>query len=134
MGLTLVNCDCGRPNPYAACCGYWHANLASTSPGALDPETLMRSRYSAFVRGKADYLLDTWHPSTRPERDSLQPESGTRWLGLVVKRASQDGDAGTVEFVARWKVGGRPAVRHHETSRFVCDDGRWFYVDGVLHG
>ena len=43
----------------------------------------------------------------------------------------QDADHATVEFVARSKLGGR-AQRLHETSRFVREDGRWFYVDGDM--
>ncbi len=83
----------------------------------------MRSRYSAFVLGLADYLLATWHPSTRPaELDLTEP---VRWLGLKVVRA----DGETVSFVARYKVGGR-AHRLEETSRFVREEGRWFYRDG----
>ena len=88
----------------------------------------MRSRYSAFVRGDVPYLLATWHASTRPAQLTLEP--GARWLGLEV-RAHQtlDADHAEVEFVARWRVAGR-AVRQHERSRFVREDGRWFYVDG----
>jgi SEC-C motif-containing protein len=91
----------------------------------------MRSRYSAFVLNELDYLLATWHPSTRPA--SLEPnEAGLRWLGLEVKRhARQDADHATVEFVARSKLGGR-AHRLHELSRFVREDGRWFYIDGKV--
>lgn len=92
----------------------------------------MRSRYVAYVRGDVEYLRATWHASTRPAPETLTPEPGTRWLGLDVKRAAEDGDAAVVEFVARFKVGGRPAVRLHETSRFVREDGRWYYVDGDL--
>lgn len=92
----------------------------------------MRSRYSAFVKGDIDYLLATWHPSTRPARESLLPDAGTRWLGLEVKHAKEDGETATVEFVARFKVGGAPAVRLHELSRFVREGGRWLYVDGDL--
>lgn len=89
----------------------------------------MRSRYSAFVRDLRGYLLDTWHPSTRPA--SIEPpEPGLRWLGLDVKREAMSGaDSGSVEFVARSKLGGR-AHRLHETSRFVREGGRWYYVDG----
>lgn len=89
----------------------------------------MRSRYSAFVLDLRDYLLLTWHPTTRPAE--LPPaEAGLRWLGLEVKRSAlQDPDHGTVEFVARSKLGGR-AHRLHEISRFVREDGRWYYVDG----
>ena len=89
----------------------------------------MRSRYSAYVLGLADYLLDTWHPSTRPA--SIEPDPpGLKWLGLEVRRHDQpSADHATVEFVARSRLGGR-AHRLHELSRFVREDERWFYVDG----
>lgn len=89
----------------------------------------MRSRYSAFVLGHVDYLLATWHPDTRPPELALEP--GTRWLGLDLRAAREEGDQATVEFVARSKLGGR-ATRLHEISRFVRLAGRWFYLDGEL--
>ena len=89
----------------------------------------MRSRYSAFVLDLTDYLLATWHASTRPS--SIAPnETGIKWLGLEVRRQRVvDADHAEVEFVARSKLAGR-AHRLHELSRFVREDGRWFYVDG----
>jgi SEC-C motif domain protein len=91
----------------------------------------MRSRYSAFVLDRIDYLMDTWHPGTRPAVLDPNPP-GLTWLGLDVKAtALQDADHGTVEFVARSKLGGR-AHRLHEISHFVREGGRWFYVDGDL--
>ena len=130
-------CPCGRLGPdrrtlaYAACCGRWHQGEP-----APDAESLMRSRYSAYVLQLADHLLATWHSSTRPS--ALEPDPpGLKWLGLEVRRhEAQDADHATVEFVARSKLGGR-AHRLHETSRFVREpagaEGRWFYVDGDLH-
>ena len=122
-----MTCPCSLPAPYADCCGRYHAGALHLQ--APDAETLMRSRYSAFVNGLPDYLLATWHASTRPA--TLEPDPpGLRWLGLDVRRhASQDADHATVEFVARSKLGGR-AQRLHEISRFVREEGRWFYVDG----
>jgi SEC-C motif-containing protein len=92
----------------------------------------MRSRYCAYVLGLRDYLLETWHPSTRPATLDADP-GGTKWLGLEVRahRRLSD-DRATVEFVARSRVGGR-GLRLHETSRFVREAGRWLYVDGDLH-
>ena len=91
----------------------------------------MRSRYSAYVRGDAGYLLATWHPSTRPPALDFGDADATRWLGLEVRRHQQHGaHQATVEFIARYKVGGASAVRLHEISRFTHEDGRWFYVDG----
>ena len=92
----------------------------------------MRSRYTAFVLERADYLLASWHASTRPA--TLDFEPGARWLGLDVRSQRSTGaDRAEVEFVARYRVGGR-AVRLHETSRFVREGGRWFYVDGDVRG
>jgi SEC-C motif-containing protein len=97
------------------------------------PEQLMRSRYTAFVRGDVAYLLATWHPSTRPERLAL--EAGVKWLGLKILRTppvSEDDEEGFVEFVARYRVGGDRAARLRETSRFVREGGRWYYADGQV--
>lgn len=112
--------------PYTACCGRYHAGELHLQ--APDAQALMRSRYSAFVLGLADYLRDTWHASTRPARIEPDPP-GLKWLGLEVRcHAMQDADHATVEFTARSKLGGR-AHRLVETSRFVRENGRWFYVD-----
>ena len=118
----------GRPLPFLRCCGPFLADFAATP--APDAESLMRSRYSAFVLEDADYLLATWHPSTRPE--SVDFEAGLKWLGLEVRHHQQrDATHAEVEFVARSRVAGR-GHRLHERSRFVCEDGRWFYLDGVM--
>ena len=127
-----TECPCGQRDArgrsvvYADCCGRY---LDHDTP-APDAEHLMRSRYSAFVRERVDYLRSSWHASTRPADLSLEP--GVKWLGLEVKRhRAIDADHAEVEFVARSRVGGR-GQRLHETSRFVREGGRWFYVDGDL--
>lgn len=93
----------------------------------------MRSRYTAYVLGDADYLLRTWHPDTRPVSLDLQADA-VRWVGLKVGECTDGGeedDTGYVSFVARYKEGGR-ATRLAERSRFLRVDGRWLYVDGEL--
>lgn len=87
----------------------------------------MRSRYSAFVLGDAAYLLATWHLDTRPQE--VQFDANARWLGLEVRRHQTSGGQAEVEFVARFKTAGA-ATRLHETSRFVRQQERWFYIDG----
>jgi SEC-C motif-containing protein len=127
LPLKTSPCPCGTAASYQNCCGRFHAGpLHLLAP---DPETLMRSRYSAFVLDQLDYLLHTWHVSTRPA--SVEPNApGTRWLGLSVRaRTMQDADHGTVEFVARVRNDGR-ATRLHEISRFVRENGHWYYLDG----
>ena len=89
----------------------------------------MRSRYAAYVLGLLDYLLATWHPSTAPGDLELPP---LKWLGLEVRTSEASGDAGVVEFVARYRDSSGKAERLHETSRFVREAGQWFYIDGVF--
>lgn len=123
-------CPCGRGPRYAACCGRYHAGPLHLQ--APDPESLMRSRYSAFVLDLRDYLLATWHPDHRPA-ELEPPEPGLRWLGLDVKHAAQTSpDVGEVSFVARSKLGGR-AHRLAERSAFVRVSGRWFYTCALAH-
>lgn len=132
--LTLVMplstpCPCGSGASLVACCGRWHAGEAAPTA-----EALMRSRYSAYVLGLEDYLLATWHDSTRPVELGLATQSPRpTWLGLSVKRhENPTHDTAIVEFVARLRMGGGSAERMHETSRFVREGRRWFYVDGAL--
>jgi SEC-C motif-containing protein len=89
----------------------------------------MRSRYSAFVLCNEQYLLATWHPTRRPR--SIPFNKGQKWLGLRIVESRVTGDASAeVEFIARSRVSDAAAVRHHERSRFVREEGAWFYVDG----
>jgi len=133
----LATCPCGRRGPdrqvlpYEACCGPYHHQLAEHP--APDAEALMRSRYSAFVMQREDYLLATWHSSRRPS--GVRFDAGVKWLGLEVRDHHQvDECQAEVEFVARQRDTTGRAVRLHERSRFVRQaDGdvmRWFYLDG----
>jgi SEC-C motif-containing protein len=127
---TLTPCPCGNDAGYARCCGLLHeGGVAATA------EQLMRSRYSAYVLKREDYLLATWHGSTRPAHLKLATQQPSpTWLGLTVKHYEATGDEAVVEFVARLRYGGGKAQRMHEISRFVREDGRWFYVDGEFPG
>ena len=91
----------------------------------------MRSRYSAFVQLNAQYLLDTWHPCTRPA--SIEFNTNQKWLGLrILDARMHEESAGQVEFVARYRIGGTSASKLHERSRFVREGERWFYLDGDI--
>ena len=119
-------CPCNPSTNYASCCQPLHDGAP-----AATAEALMRSRYSAYVLGLRDYLAVTWHPATRPEPLELDDRPGLRWLGLEIRRHAVMGDdTAVVEFIARCKPGGAPAVRLHEVSRFERVEGRWLYVDG----
>jgi SEC-C motif-containing protein len=138
-----ADCPCGGATPdarsgaaaraprFAQCCGRY-IDGGEAAPRALE---LMRSRYSAYVLGATDYLRATWDARTCPADLDADPAApgAPRWLGLQIKSFAQS-DAGhaSVEFIARYKVGGR-AHRLHELSRFARgEDGRWRYVDGEI--
>jgi SEC-C motif-containing protein len=124
--MKLNSCPCGSTKNFSDCCARYIVN----NQPAPTAEALMRSRYTAYTLLCEDYLLKTWHPSTRPSILGLAEEAATKWLGLEIKRhEQQDAEHAIVEFVARYKVGGR-AHRLQEVSRFVREDGRWFYVTG----
>nr|WP_329609257.1 YchJ family metal-binding protein [Arthrobacter sp. ATA002] len=90
----------------------------------------MRSRYSAFAAGRRQYLLDTWHPSTRPAALDLDPELQWRRLDILETAAGGPLDGrGTVRFRAHYRDGAGRGVQE-ETSRFVRTGGNWLYVDG----
>ena len=120
-------CPCGLGDPYEHCCGPFHEGRRKP-PTA---EALMRSRYSAFAVGDEDYLLATWHPTTRPASLELDPEQ--RWNRLEVLDRTGGTlfqTTGTVEFRAHCRVRGARDVLH-ENSRFVREDGVWLYVSPV---
>ena len=89
----------------------------------------MRSRFTAYAIGDANYLLKSWHKSTRPASIELNPKQ--KWLGLKIKEAVEGETESTVEFVARFKIDGR-GHRLHERSRFVKENNAWFYLEGEL--
>lgn len=120
-------CPCLSGELYAACCGRFHSG-ASAAPTA---EQLMRSRYSAFVVGDAAYLLETWHPDTRPA--DLDLDGDIQWRRLDILTTSRGGpldSVGTVEFQA-WFRRGRERGSHRETSTFRRVDRRWYYFDAL---
>ena len=89
----------------------------------------MRSRYTAFVRRDREYLESSWHPDFRPAK--LELDDSLQWLGLEVLSSDQRGESARVEFEARFLLDGRVDAIH-ENSRFVREQGRWFYTDGDL--
>jgi SEC-C motif-containing protein len=129
MSKKMVeHCPCGSGKRLTDCCGRY-LEKGEDAPTA---EVLMRSRYSAYVLQREDYLLKSWYASTRPAQLGLADDVPTKWLGLEVKRHEQQNEnRAIVEFVARYKANGR-AYRLHEVSRFVYENGRWFYLDGEV--
>ncbi|MDF1666194.1 MAG: YchJ family protein [Planctomycetota bacterium] len=126
------NCLCGLEQSYEKCCGVFHSGRELPQRA----EQLMRSRYSAFATQKTQYLIESLHPSQRTEKDAAnlrESFQNIEWVGLEivdkVKGEAEDNE-GVVEFVASYKSPGPNQLQ--ERSKFVKEDGRWFYVTGLM--
>lgn len=134
--MDNLACPCGVGDDYDSCCGRVHGssgNSASDKGGepARTAEQLMRARYSAFAIGDADYVLRTWHPTTRPRTLTLDPDQ--KWIRLAVLETHEGGlfdTVGTVRFRALYRQHGQRGTLD-EISRFVREDGQWLYLDAV---
>ena len=126
--MNVNNCYCGSGLLYENCCQPFHLKIKP----APTPEALMRSRYTAFVIGNADYLYETTHPTSRKgnSRDAyLKSSKNTKWLKLEVLYAVAD----TVEFKAYYLNKKFQTEILHEKSNFRYEDGKWYYVDGAFY-
>ncbi|WP_101601057.1 YchJ family protein [Brevibacterium sp. Mu109] len=128
MNQTPTPCPCGgfpAGASYAACCEP-ALTMQEWPPTA---QQLMRSRYTAHVRGDADHLFRTWHPATRPA--DTDPEPGSEWTGLTVDSVtagSVQDDDGVVEYTARYRGPDGQTDEMHEVARFVRRARRWMYL------
>ena len=129
----MGQCPCGSGREYEACCG-------PIIGGAEAPtaEAVMRSRFSAYVRGEIDHIERTHAKAANEDFDRKEAEemaNAVTWTGLTILSTSggkQGDDTGTVEFAAQFKQGGKQMV-HHELAYFTREDGRWVYLDGTIN-
>ncbi|MEN8255291.1 MAG: YchJ family metal-binding protein [Verrucomicrobiota bacterium] len=127
--MKFDKCPCGSGVGFKDCCG----GIVSGQRTALTAEQLMRSRYTAYVAKKVDYLVQTTHPSSRTDdlADSIRKwMRQVEWLKLhvIATADGQESDStGRVEFVAEYLADTGPA-RHHECSVFEKADDIWYYV------
>lgn len=124
----MDDCPCGSGMPYAGCCGrYLDERVVPVTALAL-----MRSRYTAYTRKNREYILQTWHPETRPQAERFEIENGICWTGLTILSSIKGGsgdDTGTVEFIADYIHSGKSGSLR-EKSRFVRQEKKWFYLGG----
>jgi SEC-C motif-containing protein len=131
--LGIMLCYCGSGAHFDLCCNKYLSG-ESAAPSA---EALMRSRFSAFCRQNADYLLATLHIDKRAKESKkalLRSFGSTEWRSLRVIRSQQGRGGqrqGEVEFAAFY-VDGDSSGQLHERSRFLFEDGQWFYIDGDM--
>lgn len=118
-------CPCASGKDLDDCCG----RFISHHHHAENAQQLMRSRYSAYVLNKADYILATWHPRFRPL--DIRLDKNLKWLQLTIMNVSQRDTEATVEFEARL-LKDKCVNALHELSDFICEQGRWFYTEGQM--
>ncbi len=129
----MAHCPCGSGSEFDDCCGPYLGGEAAPTP-----EALMRSRFTAFVRGDLDHIENTHAPEARADFDRAAAESRNdtvQWVALEILDTAgggPDDDTGTVEFAGRYKSDGGAGV-HHERSSFRREDDRWLYVDGDIN-
>lgn len=124
-----MNCPCGSGQPYAQCC----EPFINEDAEAPTPETLMRSRYTAFALKKMDYVRTTTDPQAMHETDWQAQDDWAdkaKFTGLEILSAKEDGNKGFVEFKATFTLGGEEHV-HHERSKFRKHGGVWFFREGT---
>jgi SEC-C motif-containing protein len=123
----MKSCFCGSPKPFSKCC----SPIIKGTASAASAEELMRSRYSAYVVGDADYIIASTHVS---ERGSLVKDEVADWARSNIWKQLEiiKADASTVEFKAHFRNRNGKLQVHHEKSTFVYQEGKWFYKDGVF--
>lgn len=119
----IKTCPCCSGIDFNLCCGRFITN--DQAPDS--PEQLMRSRYTAYTLKNENYLLGSWHPSTRPESLDLTNDT-TQWMGLKIISTLDS----TVNFVAYFTQDTLNSEKFYsltEQSNFVKENN-WFYLDG----
>lgn len=122
----MTNCYCGSSKTFENCCKIYIKGIQKPATA----EALMRSRYSAFATGEADYLVATTHSNTRKfhkKSDILAWSKSNQWIKLEVIASTET----TVTFKAYYLDYQLKAQIHHEHSTFTFENGTWFYIDGT---
>ncbi|MDP2792050.1 MAG: YchJ family protein [Rectinemataceae bacterium] len=127
----MENCPCGTGRTYEECCGRYIAG-PDTAPTA---EALMRSRYTAYVKSKVDYIVSTCTETEGIDLDSTRKWSEkSTWLGLKIHKTAKGGagdTTGEVEFSATYVLDGL-REEHREIAKFEKKDGKWLYSEGEV--
>jgi SEC-C motif-containing protein len=93
----------------------------------------MRARYSAFVTGAIDFIVDSTHSRTRNEVDIdfvREWSQTSEWRGLQIFETKQVNDnKALVSFEAQYTQNGKEQS-HREKSLFEREGGEWRFVTG----
>ncbi|MCB1072726.1 MAG: hypothetical protein H7A41_00500 [Chlamydiales bacterium] len=125
-----MKCPCGSDKSFSSCCGPYLEGKQDPPT----PEALMRSRYTAYTQGNLDYIEKTMRGEALERFSRSESENNTQdveWLKLDVLFSEEEGDKGTVQFIATFRVAGEEHFMH-EISSFEKVDGKWYYTKGTL--
>ena len=130
-----MECSCLSEKSYQECCQLLHEGKKK----AATAEELMRARYSAFVKEKIDYIIDSHHPETRSSVDKEEITNWAKdsdWKGLEIlgtQNGLEGDEEGLVDFVAKYEVDG-DAVSHKERSLFKKKENIWYFYNAASLG
>ncbi len=120
-------CPCGSGKKYKKCCQIYHK-------GALAPNALilMKSRYSAYYVGDANYIIKTTHkdnPLYEADKSKWKKEleivsRETIWQNLKIVDFEEEKNRASVLFIASFEGG-----KTEEKSFFVREQGGWKYLN-----
>ena len=129
----MKQCTCGSGRLYTECCEPYISGRAK----APTAESLMRSRYSAYVEHAIDYIINTCVHRGKEDIDYNSTRDWSEkstWLGLNIIATEKGGitdTEGTVEFEASYERDGLKDI-HHERALFKKENGDWLYVEGTI--
>ena len=98
---------------------------------AETPLDLMRSRYSAYALGLADYIIAT--TDKKGPQYNFQKKLWKKQIAAFCRENTFDAltivseNDDTIEFIATLSTG-----MIHETSTFTNKNGKWLYYSGTL--
>lgn len=133
--MISVQCYCGSNLAFSECC----EPIILGKKEALTAEALMRSRYSAYASVAPDYLLASTHFTERAKfskQDLADWASENQWQKLEIlhtKNGQVNDVNGEVTFKAYFNNAQGQTSIHHEHSTFVKENGKWFYVKGIIN-
>ena len=128
----MEKCPCNSQKEYLDCCAPYLEGKAD-APTAV---ALMRSRYTAHVKTKIDYIINTVHPDNRAKSDRKTIESWAKeavWERLEIisaEKGLEEDQIGRVVFKAHYKYNNSLKV-HAENSLFKKEEGKWYFVEGT---
>jgi len=125
-----MQCPCNSTLNFIHCC---QPAINGKSP-AKTAEALMRSRYTAYAIGDAQYIFDTYATKQKTVITLANIQEGidqNKWVKLVIQPSDNATVQNIVEFSAFYLVDSQ-LYEMRESSNFIKEGNVWRYVDGTI--